>query len=592
VAVEVSPGWVKYEGINEIRVLAFAPDGGLWASTANGLIRWDLDTGTYERYHLRAYPLAVAPDGRLWLHTEYGLCRFDGTTCELAPDMPEIMGNQVYALAVTPSGDVWVGGELGASRFDGRSWTGYHLGGGVHYLDVSVEGEVWAAAPEGVARYQEAEDSWVVYAQEQGLPTPLIQAIGAGPGDEVWAYVAWEGLYRFDGEEWQPVEDPPGGDVRDIGFAADGTPWVGTVGGSHYPGGALSRWDGEAWVNVSGASGLISFRAIAPGPGGVVAAATNLGLGLYENGEWRMLKDGPTSSRVMSVAVTPDGAAWFGFGDESLSTNGSGLSRFDGERWEYHLGDAEVGALAVAPDGSLWAGVGTSVQRFDGGAWETLARSGEELPTGNVLDIEFTVDGSAWVATGFGLVRFDGQAWISYDKLVHAVVAAPDGTIWVIGWDGTQGSQYIAQFDGNEWKTYPIAESAPGAFFLSAVTPDGRVWGLVPERGLAAFDGRSWTDDASWTIYSPPGGLAFAGAWPAVAPDGALWIGLEHGVARFDPSLADAVVQGDSSKQAWTVYEDVLEGGYSPIAFGLEGEVWFGATRFEPAIAEGSLPAP
>ncbi|MFN2166922.1 MAG: hypothetical protein ACK2U9_11765, partial [Anaerolineae bacterium] len=81
-------------------------------------------------------------------------------------------------------------------------------------------------------------------------------------------------------------------------------------------------------------------------------------LGLFQDGVWRMLMDGPSSSRVASVAVTPDEAACFAFGDQSLSTNGSGLSRFDGQGWQYHLGDAEVTALAVAPDGSLWAGAG------------------------------------------------------------------------------------------------------------------------------------------------------------------------------------------------------------------------------------------
>ena len=595
VAVETAPGWVQYESINEIRDLAFAPDGGLWVSTASGLVRWDLDTGTYTRYPLPAIRLAVAPDGTLWLDTEYGLCQFDGSTCELSPDMPGIMADQVYALAVTPAGDLWVGGGLGASRFDGTSWTSYPFGGGVHGLDVSDDGEVWAATPDGVARYREAEDGWAFYAQEQGLPNPLIQAVGAGPGGQGWAYVAWEGLYRFDGEEWLPLESPPGGDVRDIAFAADGTPWVGTVGGSHYPGGALSYWNGDGWTDVSSTTGLISFLAIAPGPG-VVAASTNLGLGIYGNGEWRMLKDGPISSRVRSVAVTPDGAAWFAFGDQSLSSNGSGLSQFDGQEWQYHLGDAEVGALAVAPDGSLWAGAGCDIQRFDGAAWETLARCEHELPVGYILDIEFASDGSVWVASGLNLVRFDGQAWIPHDKLVHSVVAAPDGSIWVNGWDGSRGSQYVARFDGDEWTTYGTADSFAGAFAVSAVTPDGRVWGIVPEHGLAAFDGlaapdgQTWTDGASWTFHAPPEGFPFnGGPGPVLAPDGALWVRSQHRVARFDPAVAEQ----DSPGAAWTVYEHGLESrGLGGIAFGPGGEIWFGATRFQPALAESRPAAP
>ena len=598
VASDVAPGWVHYESINEILDLAFAPDGSLWVATRGGLVHRDLDAGTYTRYALPVYRVAPAPDGTLWLITEFGLCRFEGTTCEPPPDMPRGIGEQIYALAVTPDGDLWASSDLGASRFDGTSWASYPLGAGVRGLEVSEEGVLWASTAGGVAQYREAEDSWVFHGQEQGLPASRVHIIGAGPGDEGWAYVAWEGLYRYDGEEWVLIESPPGGDVRDIAFAADGTPWIGTVGGSHYPGGALSYWNGEAWVDVSNAAGLISFSAVAPGPDRVVAAATNLGLGIYQNGEWRMLKEGPTSSRVTDVAVTPDGAAWFAFGDESLSTNGSGLSRFDGQKWNYYLGDAEVGALAVAPDGSLWAGVGCNIQRFDGAAWETLARCKEEVPLGNVLDIEFGSDGSAWVANGFNLIQYDGQAWLPHDRLVHEVVAGPDGAIWVRGWDGTQGSQYVAYWDGGEWMTYYSGE----VFSITAWTADGRGWGMDPDRGLAAFDGQPAAVATAGTFYTLPAGFS-GGPGPVVAPDGSLWLRSQGSVARFDPSRADT----DSPEAAWTVYSNETgaedagsdplafrpgSAGFGPIAFGPGGEIWFGATRFDPALAAGGPSTP
>jgi hypothetical protein len=572
--------------------VAFGPDGSLWASTSGGLVRWDPGAGTYRRYMLRAYQLAVSPDGAVWLGGEYGLCLFDRTVCERPPALGVFITGTGLVLDVAADGDLWVGGEQGVSRFDGASWTGYPLSAGVSDLDAGYPGEVWAATSQGVARYQASDDSWVFYAEEQGLPAHQIWTVGVSPEGEAWAHVAWEGLYRFDGEEWQAVEDPPGGTVRDIAFAADGTPWVGTVGGTHYPGGALSRWTGGRWDEVSSSSGLISFQAVAPGPGGVVAAATSLGLGLFRDGEWRMLRDGPTSSRVASVAVTPDGAAWFAFGDQSLSTNGSGLSRFDGQGWQYHLGDAEVTALAVAPDGSLWAGAGCSIQRFDGVAWETLARCDKQLPVGNVLDIEFAADGSAWVAMGLNLVRFDGEVWTPCGRLVHEVAAGPEGEIWVNGWEGTEGSQYVAQLDGERWTVFYSAESVPGSFYASAVTADGRVWGVVPDRGLAAFDGQAWSEPESWAFYAPPEDSTLVGSRPTLAPDGALWMRLERGVARFDPAMAGG--DAGSTDAAWTVYslEEGLEDGYGPIAFGPDGEIWVGAKRLLPGLTKENASAP
>ena len=77
------------------------------------------------------------------------------------------------------------------------------------------------------------------------------------------------------------------------------------------------------------------------------------------------------------------------------------------------------------------------------------------------------------------------------------------------------------------------------------------------------------------------------GAGPALAPDGSLWMRLEHGIARFDPGLAGA-------EEAWTVYglEEGVEGGYGPPAFGPDGAIWVGAMRLEPGAGSRQNAAP
>ena len=621
VATSTNAGWTTYKSINDIRDLAFAVDGTLWAATCGGLVHWNLDTQTYTRYPIRATALDIGPDGSLWLLLEQGVCRFDGASCDVASAADGPVDNDVYAIVVAPDGTVWVGTGQGVSRFDGDSWKSYPSPVATHDLAVAASGEVWAATAGGVGRYLPAEDAWITYTEDQGLPSSGAQVIAAGPSPqggasgEVWVYLVWQGVYRFDGAGWSKVE---GVDVEifDIAFAADGTPWVATAGSMHYPGGSLSYHDGNQWHDVASGQVLHSFRPIALGPDGLVAASTQLGLGLYEGGEWHLLRDGPTSERVMSVAVTPasqgdtGGAAWFAFGDHSVSTPGWGLSRFDasaalstgGQAWDYYLDDAEVNVLAVGPSpqggtsGVLWAGVGCGVQRFDGAAWEIVATC-EDLPAGNVLDIDFAPDGAVWVANGFGLARFDGQSWTVYERLVNSLEVAPDGTIWMNGWEGTQDSFYVARFDasaalntrqrrseaGSEtWTTFKTTDSFPGGFAVDAITPDGLLWGTTPEGRLASFDGRSWTDGESWTFYDPPVGCSVNSvAVLTVAPDGALWLATNAGIARFDP--------GSAPDEAWTVYtqdDGLPESYYQAMAFGPDGEIWFGATRFQPAQAE------
>jgi streptogramin lyase len=400
----------------------------------------------------------------------------------------------------------------------------------------------------------------------------------------VWVYILWEGIYRFDasagGATWRKVElkdnSPISGPISGMAFAADGTAWVATAGGTHYPGGRLAYREDGTWIDVTSEHGLISIRPIALGSAGQVAAGTNLGLGVYHGGEWRLLQDGPIHDSVRTVAVTPDGAAWFGFGRRSLAGDGGGVSRFDGRNWQYSLDDAGVEVLAVGPDGSLWAGAGCELHRFDGDAWETVARCGENLPTGNIIDIAFTPDGAVWVANAFALARFDGRSWTIYNRLLGSVEAAEDGTIWVTGWEGTQDSQFVGHLAGQDWTIYRQADAFPGRFAPRAITPDGLLWDLAPDGRLVSFDGGSWTEGRSWTFYDLPEGLSpDSGVGMAVAPDGALWLSTGGGIARFDPENAP--------DEAWTLYPTDGSQGRA-IAFAPDGAVWFGATRFRPPV--------
>jgi len=275
---------------------------------------------------------------------------------------------------------------------------------------------------------------------------------------------------------------------------------------------------------------------------------------------------GPARNQATAAAVTPDGAAWFGFGDSAADAAGGGLSRFDGREWQHFLGDANVQALTAGPDGTLWAGGGCGLWRLTGREGQQVANC-EQLK-GNVLDIAVASDGTVWIASGLALARFDGQSWTTYDRLVHSVTIAPvapggtGSTLWAVGWEGTQGSDYVARFDGSDW--IKTLDRSLGSL---VATPDGQVWGVAGEQGLARFDGQSWTFlQTPVDLEGPVGTLA-------VAPDGALWASGNDQIARFDGS-------------AWTVYPSAE--GVQAIAFAVDGSLWLGrsngAAHFQPPV--------
>ncbi len=186
VATFTTPGWTTYESINDVSNLAFALDGTLWAVTSGGLVHWDLNAQAYTRYPIRATAMDITPDGSLWLALEQGVCHFDGASCEIYSETDGLLGNGVHAIAVAPDGIVWVGTGRGVSRFDGDSWKSYPSPVATYDLAVTATGTVWAATAGGVGRYLPAEDGWITYTEDHGLPSSGAQVIAAGPDGEVW----------------------------------------------------------------------------------------------------------------------------------------------------------------------------------------------------------------------------------------------------------------------------------------------------------------------------------------------------------------------------------------------------------------------
>jgi hypothetical protein len=224
------------------------------------------------------------------------------------------------------------------------------------------------------------------------------------------------------------------------------------------------------------------------------------------------------------------------------------------------------------------------VQRFDGEEWQTLTDCGQDLPPGNILDIDFASDGTAWVANGLALASYDGVSWTVYSKLANSIVVDPGAgegpeAVWVSGWEGRENSMFIGRLAGGDWQQYAIADSYPGSFTASAVTPGGWLCGLNAGQGVACFDGSDWSSADAWTTHDEALGLDLGHSLgpPSSAPDGALWIVTPAGLLRWDAQR--------EGRDAWTLYSpgsDQVLTRPGPLAFGPEGEVWIGATRFQP----------
>lgn len=283
-----TPPWGDANGV---RAVAAAPDGGLWATTAVGVVRWspagedftlfrtdeDLPVGDPEA-------IAIDTGGRVWVVIGGTLVSWDDDLWVGVP-IPESMPQSTYPgspLAAAPDGTVWAlhSSSLMNCTADGCVTYGVSpfnsLGPWSGSMAVGTDGTVWAGTAstdpnhDGVAAFD--GDTWTQYLEVDGLPREV------------------------------------GGSIA---VAADGTVWAGSMGDreDREAGGGVSSFDGSTWTNYTTADGLITNNTdVVAGPDGSVWAVAPEGLARFEDSRWIGYPD--VTGFGFGGVVDADGVLW------------------------------------------------------------------------------------------------------------------------------------------------------------------------------------------------------------------------------------------------------------------------------------------
>jgi ligand-binding sensor domain-containing protein len=477
----------------------------------------------------------------------------------------------VQTTAVTADGTVWAGTTEGVSRFDGASWTTYLPGDRAWEIAVAPDGALWFANDgAGLRSYVPADDAWTTYPVSDSPTGPGVKTVAVDPQGQAWVYMGYDQVYRFDGQEWHSTYDASGQWVCDIAFEVHGTPWIGTCDGYHARGAGLVTLEDGEWRHVGREHGLASdtVRAVAIGPNGQIAAGTDNGLSLYRDGAWHTLRHGPARNRITTLAVTPDGVAWFGFGDTSYPPAGGGISRFDGRRWDVIDQAAglpinnNVRLLAVDPHGGLWAGAGCELAYHAQATWHRAA--GCEDLHGNVIGIAFDPGGAVWVATDFGVYRFDGGVWAAWEGLLPTAIAVThEGTV-LVG-QSPLGEGGVWALDGDDWQRLG---GAPACVRELVVDGQGTLWAAACENNALHRRVEGAWEKISADAGLPPGRVADL----TVAKTGEVWVATDGGVAPLAMARA-------------RVHERTWSGEVQAIASAPDGSLWLATSRGAVRVA-------
>ncbi len=212
-------------GLNSSQVWSFYEDdaGILWVGTnGGGLNRYDPEANTWRSY------------------------QFD------AADVHSLPGNFVTALAEDAQGRLWVGtNDGGLARLDRASdqFVRYDTVPFVAAIFTDSRGQLWVGTFSGLARYDQAADTFTFYKNDPDDPHSLsndsVVVILGAPEEDLWLGTFNGGLNRFDPQTEQFTRyrhDPAQADslisdtVLCLLLSHDGVLWVGTAGG-------LARFD-------------------------------------------------------------------------------------------------------------------------------------------------------------------------------------------------------------------------------------------------------------------------------------------------------------------------------------------------------------
>jgi ligand-binding sensor domain-containing protein/signal transduction histidine kinase len=413
----------------------------------------------------------------------------------------------------------------------------------------------------------------------------------------------------------------PSNEIRKFWYdTEDGSLWIATMGG-------VSRFDGKEFVNLTTEDGLLDdvvFN-LWREPGGIWWFCTARGVSRYDPAAARAgrlafhnytSQDGLVAGQIHAVAQTPDGHMWFG------SFTGSGVSRFDGERFTNFspqgafeniitMAAGQNGVLwlgtlqglvrldgtnmvnvtrqlgvrttadspAIDPDGSVWFG-GDGLVRFDPAPEKTGRKTLEAVTSKEGLISDgvrstYRAEGNVWIATGRGVSLSDGKTFVNFttaDGLagndVITVTGTPDGVMWF----GTRTAG-ISRCDPHHFARFDVADglmapNSPDSFQTgsggaSLAAQDGALWfasGFADaSRGLVRFDGRGFER------ILPRGSNAVTSL--ALAKDESIWVGVSgEGIARYAQGRFEKLAKADG----------LIDNDVTSLAVGQGGELWVG----------------
>ena len=314
------------------------------------------------------------------------------------------------------------------------------------------------------------------------------------------------------------------------------------------------------------------------------------GIAAYNGTSWVPLGSGlsPNRGTVSGIVSVPEGLLAAGSFDMAGTTRGvANLIRWDGSNWLPVFTDGTNGLvnamlrhngdLYIAGSFSRIEGVqANGIARWNGTSWEAFGQPLSDSSTNRSVNALASYNGELIAGGRFvipsvagtnNIARWDGDSWAALGTGCTSNVNAIEvfnGELIVGGLflsaGGIAGTSYLAQWDGSSWSAFApgvtagstggvLALQLHGTDLMVAGGPNFAVSGVAGSRGIAAWNGSSWSALASGVpegitksiqrLASDGTSLFIAGDFTSV--DG---ISGTSGIARWDGTAWSSVGGG------------------------------------------------
>jgi len=506
-------------------------------------------------------------DGTLWNTANGGFTRFDGREFSVISSEKGLAGldNYIHGAYLDDSGMFWIGTSDGLWRYRPADHVppARFVPPGLPTADIfemtgTADGAVWWRTHDTLVRYQGGqgttftnlwrEGSVSFYEQNPGLTQVLSRM--AVDGNRLWLTGPGAGLMRFEGTtqlRWTRQQGLPSDDTGTVAAAPDGGVWFAVKEDSAW---GLARFDGTNFLRLS-------------------------------------QKDGLHASVITSIHAVPGGRVWFGT-DEGVA------ARFDGRSFTYFdnssaftgrknsAANRQCWDIRQGPDGAIWFGTSDRLWRFEENTFRQYSTA-DGLPAAGVSALLPAPDGSltALLDTN-GIARFDGQHFQSNALPVAfgPVSPGPDGTLYAALLAAPSVPARVAILQGgNIVSVLTNSSGSPGGQFQCLVRAgDGAVWAGSSSNGVVRFAGTNGGATQVWTN----GLLANSIHSIHCDPQGAVWIGAEGGIVRFDGTNWTEFTRTNGAPGLFVVAAESEP----------NGNVWFGAIDGGLARFDGKMMQP